>query len=1083
MSHPLRWRNNMKRNIQILCLLSVCFGLSACSNEFTISDFGKICETSGGTLTDSNTCQCKNTVCPKGVICENDKCANIKCEENSNKCEINTLYRCSNGQWSKIGECDSCDDNGQCIKNIECNQEDHPKCENGILYECNENRMETLKSCLNGASCKDKNECFECGDNATKCEGNILYNCKDGAWNIIQECESCINGQCINNTECKQEDHPKCENGILYTCNSDHKETLNLCSNGAECKDEHECHVCKNNATKCEGNKSYTCNSGEWTEISECDSCENGQCIKHTECQDNVCTNFEIEPIGSDKSINIGILYNCETKIQEICPYNATCKDDNKTCNDCGDGATKCEGSIQYQCSEGNWDNGTQCPNGATCKDNKTCNACGDGATKCEDSTQYTCENGTWDKGTQCENNATCKNAITCTDCGDGATKCEGSIQYLCSEGNWDNGTQCPNGATCKDNKTCNACGDGATKCEDSTQYTCENGTWDKGTQCSYGCNGDKCQKKCIEVNKTCVNITDSDTNTDIFGELRWDCQQSESDTTVVLHQSQLCYKSSYYVGTSNKLSCNKDMTDCGECLNGDTKCEDGKEFTCNNGTWDKGTQCENNATCKNDITCNDCGDGATKCENSTQYTCKNETWDKGTQCEYGCYKNTCSECLYGDIKCINNNQKTCVAGKWVDIDCRNGCDDNLKYCNDYCEVKSGESSESILYKEGRSEECKKLVNTVQGVISVKGKCNDNTACLICEDGNSLKLRTDVTLECINNEWITRNSELCKGVLEPVCEKYSDNENTRWKLFTPICYNENGTDIIFWSVTDCEYGCDENGCKQCQPETKKCTQVDDKYAILYTCNDDGAFDESLCSENYDINTNTCDNKCSENGSTICVNGILYGCKETSWEKIESCEFGCSHNYPTCNLTCTGRKCENDPVTKTGIVFECDDINWNKGKASDDGNSCRKDGLNYGECKNGDKKCDGDRILVCKDGEWVFSAECTQCECINKENVGRFKCNNNDSSEDEKNIMCSNNVLCNNNLECGECQNGEYESYGHCENGNWNGSNCIEAVTKCMNAGSLYYKFKCEMRNEKFLWSPPRFCGATPCEGC
>ena len=162
-----------------------------------------------------------------------------------------------------------------------------------------------------------------------------------------------------------------------------------------------------------------------------------------------------------------------------------------------------------------------------------------------------------------------CANEHECNDCMNDEKKCLDDVTLMiCVDGAYKS-KKCAGG--CKDNDCASVCTEGEKICADDGRFRrfCKNEDWTIES-CNRGCengdcvgvtgNGDIC-----DGNVVCENIPVLQ-----FGGLR--C--SDSEDTNSLKSCDLPF-----------ISC-KNESECGDCLNGDDKCEDGIYYKCIDGEW-----------------------------------------------------------------------------------------------------------------------------------------------------------------------------------------------------------------------------------------------------------------------------------------------------------------------------------------------------------------------------------------------------------------------------------------------------------------------------------------------------------------
>ena len=174
--------------------------------------------------------------CPNG--CDNNACkASAGCTDGEQKCENNTAYTCSGGNW----------DAGT-------------PCANG----CEGNVCKTTTGCTD--SCKDENTLLKCNADGTTTEEPCANGCENNACKVVEGCTD----------SCKDEN-------TLLKCNEDGTTTEEPCANGCEnnaCKQVTE--TCTNEATRCANNVYESCVDNGWKQLMTCEfGCNMGNCIDY----------------------------------------------------------------------------------------------------------------------------------------------------------------------------------------------------------------------------------------------------------------------------------------------------------------------------------------------------------------------------------------------------------------------------------------------------------------------------------------------------------------------------------------------------------------------------------------------------------------------------------------------------------------------------------------------------------------------------------------------------------------------------------------------------------------------------------
>ena len=319
----------------------------------------------------------------------------------------------------------------------------------------------------------------------------------------------------------------------------------------------------------------------------------------------------------------------------------------------CRDNSNKV--GVIYVCKNGFYESVVSCDNSCLSDVNvqslsaakSHCGGCINGSIRCDNHKKQECIKGVW---TAIEGSA-------CNDCVSSETICAnwdgiGYVKRCQVDETWSAESACPDDVSCDaQGGGCGFCKNGSHVCDGETvSKKCENGTW---IQDDCGLNS--------------CDVTTGECGSCINGELK-----CEDDIDLKVGVIKKCTNGvwrehSRCENGGNQFSCNAAGTDCGACLNDDTKCEEdagaGKEFVCSGGVWEDSKVCKDAV---NDTpqschgkTCGDCLNGSTKCENDedgvgSSYVCSAGEWD-GAVCENqsSCTMNpdlnVCGECQNGN--------------------------------------------------------------------------------------------------------------------------------------------------------------------------------------------------------------------------------------------------------------------------------------------------------------------------------------------------------------------------------------------------------------------------------------------------
>ncbi len=341
----------------------------------------------------------------------------------------------------------------------------------------------------------------------------------------------------------------------------------------------------------------------------------------------------------------------------------------------------------------------------------------------CKNGTVYRCNSGTLaTQGDKCpevikDNAGSCASAFKCKECDENVTslsrRCVSPTDYyICQNGLWSNEK-----VTCPDNRFC-----------DDKTYSCIN-----------------------QLSSACYN------NDNGIGQI-WTYADGKL-------QSKEC---------PNAVSCNDDNTDCGECFDGTTKCENNVYSICSHGKYQEsacplGLGCHTNENGRG--VCNECNEDKCVNENSTSKSeyvgkltrCVNHSWDISEKCQIDsnpvlCYSETqCPECKNGMFQCKDSDtMQTCVSGKWNDIECKDKtpiCDPKSNLCTKLpysCSSKDKICAGNVIYT------CHK--SSWQASSCALG-CYDSKQCIVCPNGATECTDSKTLRTCLNNAWTETKCE------------------------------------------------------------------------------------------------------------------------------------------------------------------------------------------------------------------------------------------------------------------------------------------------------------------------------------
>lgn len=743
----------MRKNIAMICVsLAAALAAQGCIDtklDMTGRSFKELCEISGGEVDQDYPMQCrcgsedKKLPCVAGVVCMTDPkddrkkiCANDKIEgtlcdpnDTSKRCELSYELECKNiggeYRWTGIKECDfkSCKDSYTCAEcennTLRCPENEY---DNSRLDICVNGKWELSSYCETGLCISDgdgKAKCAECrdvehsidGDADTKCVNDALYTCEAGKWGTPENCTYNI------------------EKGISYNVQPGEYVSCNLTGDN--------CGVCKNGSVYCENDGKYICQNGEWSAKIDC--INGNSCVSST------------------------------------------------SCGECENGTDKCEDDMYFVCNNGNWIPQESCGEFECSSNDKVCAECRWGDIKCEnDETgkgnyRICNEYGLWEEEPiPCGEDVSCAKDLcssasgechaetVCGECLNNTQYCQAEMendekiakQYNCVNGNLQTFT-CEAGICNSDNTACAECKPDSTKCENDAKSVCNSdGTWGEANPCTYesdtelngvkygdsvSCNGDTCGVCKDNESSYCQNDEQSG-----YG-MRTMCEGGIWSVPV-------------QCGTPEFPKKCLSLTSCGECQDGEEKCDNGVYKICEDGNWrvehECALSCKENKNENGNVTieCYDCKPNDVKCENKVkngipvgEYSvCSSEgKWQTAIDCKFTCHAEYCSGCSeienLKDIMCneCNTGEVQCTSdetGARLEV-CRNGQWEFSSYC------------ESGKCKVG--EEKPITCEPVAQVLCFDGmtKCEDNKI-YRCENYEWIKTENecDETKACVDGE-------------------------------------------------------------------------------------------------------------------------------------------------------------------------------------------------------------------------------------------------------------------------------------------------------------------------------------------
>ncbi len=640
--------------------------------------------------------------CPSGQVLCNEKC--IDPSTSKDYCgadELCSSYeRCAHGCID--GKCsDTCSPGmvlcgNECINPLDSNR----YCGADSLCEHYEDCGS--QSCING-------ECrLVCPEGQVKCDEHCIdpLNDKDycgadkNCMNYENNCLFCNEGSCVKECEEKKK---YCQDNQIMECNGAYTKMIEKCDDGYYCSVSGDSPECK--PKECDNEGELICSDDKKSILSchEYHKVLDSECVDYQHCEDGTCVYDACSESGEircvDDSQGTGYRLQCESgrwAIIDKCEDEHSCN--NSSCGECHNDDEKCVESSAFACKNGQWVEG-ECSYSCT-KDGK-CGECKEGEERCRvvggTGMKHICKDGEFNNtGTTC--NSACSSGQMYYDpSGECLAKCSSYPQKHIV------GDICVNHFTSMDH-----CGGENIKCSinsvpNSLKVNCENMKC-VATACKQGYTLNSSTKLCDL--KDCKDPT---------------CQACNDDKTVCLDDTTTnvgaiysCVKGNYKQISACSTSCDRDNL-CGECINGQYGCKDGKVVQCTQGKYNIISQscvdidnigylvsCDGNTfvqnKCSNNYVCDSTGNSCGNCtplSDSCNSTTNELTFcDKGNkivmQCPYECRGTTACKCEE-DMVCtktdneIVNYMYTCSDGiikkTGRAYPCPSGCSADSKTC------------------------------------------------------------------------------------------------------------------------------------------------------------------------------------------------------------------------------------------------------------------------------------------------------------------------------------------------------------------------------------------------------------------
>ena len=877
-------------------------------------------------------CKCDEVLCDVGEVCNDyvslnaPKCVSFVCANGQTKC-IDTagmgfLYECKNNAWRVVRNCGI----GSCANNV-C----------GDVVSVVEESL--VESEISSVVVEEDKTVEQMGG------GYDFEQLKRG---VCEPLENKVVDGVDSGNEMRQYLYVKCVDEM----NCDYKDCYK------ECDEETGCEGCVEDSIECEASdgsgKSRQCKNGEWGDF-ECG--EGYYCNKNTNqcevkvsddavCSKDLCENDaenhgKIAKCGGGK---YGEKIFCDEK------NKYSCESDSK-CGECVNGERECTSDGYRVCGMGKWSDEEKCKNNESCVKGKCVECEKENDKRCNDKGYIEiCNEGKWI-------NYKDYNSQVCSVSGLECKKDEGVKSYCVSDSRF---ASCENGAYQEDN-----CKD-KMKCEQGKCVGDGSGGIEICVMGRYRCNSNKELEKCIGVKWIKVEDgkwagLETATDQERYCACAGTTNGPDKEITNVCGK---CYNDSDEVGhvagdgKASKVSCNETYSGYGECLNKLKECVDGKYRICQEGAWKPLEE-----TCKSE-----CEEGKFKCDSGKLFKCNGGTWvskikddgkdnDEGTdnykwsdgtevnwkEADCDCNDQSLgsnvhdvgvSKALWEICPCINDSDGYGVmSGESATMKC--GVPEGASCKGDHLSCgeclngrkKCGNGSDDKYYYE-----CNKGVWSKTSELCVEEfEC---TSGYKCEAGLN---------KCINNKWVSFNE---------ASKKWSDGSNASWEEKNCTCtagmYKDRVEDI--WEICPCI----DNKLGGGDMREKSCLYNN----VVVSCYSD----HSDCGECFNGAKH-----CADNGYQTCMNG--------RWGETEVCQNGETCVGGICVKTSSqtaciwkGYKCKNNSTLDfcNGLyIVATQECGYGKCHISAGGAAG-----NCGECLNGTSSCvNDDGYKVCNDGKW------------------------------------------------------------------------------------------------------------------
>lgn len=727
--------------------------------------------------------------------CNADKTDCEKCDGNVGGCEPTETIDCepeciwvaSNEFGHEYYEYKSCDKNGNPEKPKKCAFKCNDKIENGELgcVDCEKNECRDDKSlnvCDNGEfyvttcpnGCSD-GEC-KCNDGDVRCSGIDVQSCRDGKWITDASCSNgCSEGKC--KVDCDDGD-VKCDEDKYMICSGGNWDVSDECGESGCFYDENNKVMCKctDQHLKCEGGELWKCFNGKWHARGGKDKWPGTNTnVMGMEMEENcVCkTNGEVDQLTTKEVF------------ESICNF---CFED-----------TSAQG---YYYGNNNTNGSSECRDIASgkllsCKaDFSGCGECLNGTSECVGEVPKICENGVWRDLKNDDEARTCMSTM----CANGAKRCDKGYIEVCNNNVW-SAYEIP----CLDGDTsCLADGTVDSYCYDGRYGWCSEDGY-KEENCD---NCDDNHRRC-NMQSGCSSPTFNCKDDNTLVKTCGGKTEDEKCNSISLKNNK-CYR----------VDGVRDY--CGECLNRNTRCRDGKLQTCVEGKWGEGMPCSAFFSCV------DNGDGKAECVGGSGNVC--------TDGEIKCFYKM-------DVDKIEAIYQKCVSGNWKDY---NG---NIEIPRDNCLICNDEGNNKIKDISPSDIICKDQVDLgiekVSGVFSCDSgalkfnECFSNYGIDGVKFSTQCNSRTHTCIECLSNEVCNNSSNQPSACSSSKCSKSSaGTQGYSYSCIGAGRYSVKSDGAEWVLVEDCGMSgkmCNGGRCERCIKGQYLCTG--DSEVSLKKCED------------------------------------------------------------------------------------------------------------------------------------------------------------------------------------------------------------------------------------------------------